>query len=340
MPLCLTARNAERSLLSSGSTPLLRTNIQKPNKIDWLAAYAPMANGHRGPRRVTISEATKLRWFQRGAKALAATFPSAAGKGYACPICARATTSVEALTVEDVPPRRVGGKPLILTCEPCNSKGGRLLDVHWGHLLDVESLMRGELSQALTVQLDIGGARTTAELTAEGKIFKAAGMKAASNPAAIEAQKQTLSKLLTPTGMTTAIAFNMTLSRSRFKERNARLSILRAGYLVGVAVTGYRFLPSWRRIRELVFDPSGADDDLLQLVRFDKSHPLDRRQLGVIFEPSEAWALLVGFGSWTVIVPFAVDSIFYSPERRTGRWAFTGSEYEWPTEPSFGIPSE
>lgn len=192
-----------------------------------------MANGSRGPRRVTISEAKKLRWFQRGAKALAATFPGAAGKGYACPICARATTSVAALRAEDVPPRRVGGKPLILTCEPCNSKGGWQLDVHWGHLLDAESFLRGELSQPLTVQLEIGGARTTAEVTAEGKTFKAAGIEAASNPAAIEVQQQTLSEALTPTGTTTPIAFNMTLSRSRFKERNAQLSILRAGYLVG-----------------------------------------------------------------------------------------------------------
>src|SRR5688572_8416805 len=102
-----------------------------------------MANGSRGPRRVAISEAKKLRWFQLGAKALTATFPSAEGKGYLCPICARATTLVAALTAEDVPPRRVGGKPLILTCEPCNSEAGRQLDVHWGNLLDVESFLRG-----------------------------------------------------------------------------------------------------------------------------------------------------------------------------------------------------
>jgi hypothetical protein len=116
--------------------------------------------------------------------------------------------------------------------------------------------------------------------------------------------------------------------------------MLRAGYLMGVAVTGYRFLRSWRRIRELVFDPSSADDDLLQLVRYDQSHALDRRQLAVIDEPSEARALVVGFGSWTVFVPFSVDSIFYSPERRAGHWTFTGIEYHWPTEPSFGLPSE
>ena len=299
-----------------------------------------MANGSRGPRRVTISEAKKLRWFQRGAKALAATFPAAAGKGYFCPICARATTSVGALTAEDVPPRRVGGKPLILTCEPCNTESGRHLDFHWGHLLDLESLARGELSQPLTVQLEIGGARTTAEVTLQGKTLVATGIKAASNPAAIEAQKHALEGTQTPGGTTTPIGFNLTLSKSRFKERNAALSMLRAGYLVGVAVTGYRFVPSWKRIRELVFDPSRADDDLLQLVRFDKGHPLNRRQLGVIYEPSEAWALLVGFGSWTVTIPFAVDSIFYSPERRTGRWEFKGSQYDWPTEPSFGLPND
>jgi hypothetical protein len=178
-----------------------------------------MAKRSRGPRRVRLSEAKKLRWFQRGAEALTATFPTTAGKGYACPICVRATTSVAALTAEDVPPRHVGGKPLILTCERCNSKGGWQLDVHWRHLHDVESFLRGELSQPLTVQLEIGGARTTAKLTAEGKTFTAVGIEAASNPAAIEIQKKTLSEALTPTGTTThPVGFNVTLSRSRFKS--------------------------------------------------------------------------------------------------------------------------
>ncbi len=54
---------------------------------------------------------------------------------YICPLCLRGYTKValdqnfhNPLTIEDVPPKSLGGKPLLLTCKECNSKGGYLLD--------------------------------------------------------------------------------------------------------------------------------------------------------------------------------------------------------------------
>ena len=201
-----------------------------------------------------------------------------------------------------VPPRRVGGRPLILTCEPCNSTSGRHYDSHWGHLVDVESFLRGELEQPLTARLEIGGAQTTTEITWIGKTLVATGVKRASNPAAIEAQKTYLSA-------SAPIDARLTFPKVRFRERNVRISILRAGYLLGVAATGYRFAPSWRRIRELIHDPSRtSDDDLLQLVRYEGEHSMTRCELGVIEEPVEARSIYAGFGRWSVFIPFAVDS--------------------------------
>jgi hypothetical protein len=54
---------------------------------------------------------------------------------YICPLCLKGYTKValdqnfhNPLTLEDVPPKSLGGKPLLLTCKECNSKGGYLLD--------------------------------------------------------------------------------------------------------------------------------------------------------------------------------------------------------------------
>ena len=54
---------------------------------------------------------------------------------YICPLCLRGYTKIaldqsfqNPLTIEDVPPKSLGGKPLLLTCKECNSKGGYLLD--------------------------------------------------------------------------------------------------------------------------------------------------------------------------------------------------------------------
>lgn len=54
---------------------------------------------------------------------------------YFCPICGKgysegAACSGELLTLEDVSPRNMGGKGLLLTCRTCNSDAGRKLDYH------------------------------------------------------------------------------------------------------------------------------------------------------------------------------------------------------------------
>ena len=82
-----------------------------------------MANGSRGPRRQQISEGRKHRWFARGATALAKQFPDVPATGYCCPLCFHVWDSPEAFTVEDVPPRRVDGVPLVLTCQRCTIEG-------------------------------------------------------------------------------------------------------------------------------------------------------------------------------------------------------------------------
>jgi hypothetical protein len=47
---------------------------------------------------------------------------------YVCPLCGEEFSAADAesgqLTLEDVPPRSVGGRPLCLTCKPCNDRGG------------------------------------------------------------------------------------------------------------------------------------------------------------------------------------------------------------------------
>jgi hypothetical protein len=85
------------------------------------------------------------RWFTEGAaalrRALAATGRSHAlpptGEYYACPLClkphGRAQLDAGLLTREDVPPRWAGGRPLLLTCKPCNDRAGSELDGQAAH---------------------------------------------------------------------------------------------------------------------------------------------------------------------------------------------------------------
>ena len=54
------------------------------------------------------------------------------GEHYVCPCCMRVhgheALSNGMLTIEDVPPKSVGGRWLVLTCKQCNSTAGTRLD--------------------------------------------------------------------------------------------------------------------------------------------------------------------------------------------------------------------
>jgi hypothetical protein len=74
-------------------------------------------------------------------------------------------------TVEDVPPRSVGGRPLLLTCKRCNEFAGATLDWHWAHFSDVEGFAAGNLPEPVTVNFTYEGLRVVAELSNDGSGF-------------------------------------------------------------------------------------------------------------------------------------------------------------------------
>ena len=73
-------------------------------------------------------------------------------KPYICPICellfqeeSLNQNSSNPLTLEDVPPKKLGGKPIILTCKNCNNKlGGTKLDSQLIWDLEIQPFMKRE----------------------------------------------------------------------------------------------------------------------------------------------------------------------------------------------------
>ncbi|WP_449386751.1 hypothetical protein [Chryseobacterium lineare] len=52
---------------------------------------------------------------------------------YICPMCLESYTSIESdnpLSLEDAPPKSLGGQSNVLTCKSCNNKAGHLIDFH------------------------------------------------------------------------------------------------------------------------------------------------------------------------------------------------------------------
>lgn len=73
------------------------------------------------------------RLFKQGSRAWAGVTGDSHG-AYVCPLCGVGYTELSLtldpplLSLEDVPPKAVGGRPLVLTCRECNSRAGHTVD--------------------------------------------------------------------------------------------------------------------------------------------------------------------------------------------------------------------
>lgn len=234
-----------------------------------------------GPRRRRISRETKERWFSRGVSALVSVLPSASGKGYCCPLCLRASTSLDAFTGEDVPPRHQAGRPLVLTCKECNDRGGSELDWHWANAAAIDGFLRGEMSQPLRARFSHEGAEVAIDASRVEGVLQFYVVPSASNPSHVLAL-QASAKDIGPN-----TTFKLRLPEQRYSEQCVQLSVLRAGYLAAFAVYGYRFFSVWEAVRVQLSHGRAPDELVTRLVRYEQDAPAGRRLLAFVYEPRE-----------------------------------------------------
>ncbi len=94
---------------------------------------------------------------------------------YACPLCGNEFVEADAatgqLTIEHVPPRAVGGKPLCLTCKQCNDRGGSLVDSALAELATMrrmqEALFLKRGSFTGPVAVTVGGVEANAVMSVD-----------------------------------------------------------------------------------------------------------------------------------------------------------------------------
>lgn len=93
------------------------------------------------------------------------------GKFYACPTCLdlhgleslHYNDAMNSLTIEDVPPKALGGKKSLLTCKRCNSTFGHMLDGNLHKTQNLEKLKSGE-NVSLEAYLELGKKKFKTEL--------------------------------------------------------------------------------------------------------------------------------------------------------------------------------
>lgn len=204
------------------------------------------------------------RWFTSGANALqrVVRFDDAphSRNVYACPECfslhTRQSLSNGALTMEHVPPRKVDGRHMALTCASCNHGAGTSIDMHAAKQLrtkDILNLRRGqtrvELDSAVNALLRVpepGSLEIILERRHNAPLTMAAfGAELERRLAAPADSADNGSPFMT-----------LRLTEPLADAWKANLSYLRAAYLTVFARHGYRLIlgRSYRPVRRQLRD--------------------------------------------------------------------------------------
>lgn len=219
---------------------------------------------------------------------------------YICPLCMRHFTIFDldqarnnCLTLEDVPPKSLGGRPLTLTCKECNNTAGSLLEEELrkklityeflkgvtGAIVDAKIRMDDELSIYGTLSHRNGGGLNV-HLYRNGP--KAAPQKSQCVPRAIDHLKnKNLQKF----------QFNT----NPYKNRNAEVALLRIAYLIAFCTFGNSFLfnENLGLVREQIQKPNSEILPSLGLIKDDFSKIIPGVYL--ITAPREMHSFLVIF---------------------------------------------
>lgn len=174
---------------------------------------------------------------------------------YLCPLCLKNYTSTyidenNFLTLEDAPPKSLGGKANTLTCKKCNNEAGLQIDFHLAERmkeLDNKLFLPNTEFKALT-NIDGVTLRTTISIDEKGEmnIFHSSKNN---NP-------NILNPIMENVGKDKIIDFNFL--KSRVIPENLEYSILKTAFIILFQKTGYSLIidKSYDLVREQISDPT------------------------------------------------------------------------------------
>ncbi len=244
----------------------------------------------------------KRRWFEDGAASFASIRPAQQTEPlYPCPICLlrfpREALDDERLSAEDVPPKSIGGRPLLLTCKPCNNISGTSIDADAADYEDMREVLTGKATRRAVAIVDGQRVRGVVDL-ASGNFKAPVGINP---PGTADYLKRTAKK-----GTTIDIDFR---ERSRL-GRN--ISWLKAGYLVLVAEYGFKiaFDPAMTIVREQILN-----NEKRRMVVFLSEDPTDSpvssRYICRVLQPRQLNGWVVRIGRFNLCYPLPGDMTFY-----------------------------
>lgn len=219
---------------------------------------------------------------------------------YICPLCMnvfdKSCTSAESLTpltLEDIPPKSLGGKPLVLTCKTCNSKAGHDLDIHVLNVLKEEALQNLSPNSGGKVVIEKDSKKMNGTIKIdENRLAHLDLRPEISNPSDT---KYIVNKVINRRFKNVKTEELTVIFKKNGNLRRSEVGLLRLAYLLAFAKFGYGFIVNLNlpKIREQIQNP---DKDILKQVFCIKTNFGDN-YLGtnIIHSPKELFGFLVVF---------------------------------------------
>lgn len=221
---------------------------------------------------------------------------------YCCPICIRGFDNPDELTVEHVPPKSVGGKPLVLTCRDCNNRSGHLLDAHIRTGRDLHEVAEGK--RETWIRLSHVGHTVTAKMLFEAGKIQITAVPENSHPEAHRSLFANLNKIAATGSTDWQLSIEFSVRHDQWREA---VGWLRVAYLYTFAALGYNFIlrPELNIIREQFQRP---DDRVAPQAMKPIGSPTGADGLSFVYSPTELRSVVIRLGVNLFFFPAFVDA--------------------------------
>lgn len=261
---------------------------------------------------------------------------------YLCPICGKKFPEASAdngeLTLEDIPPRSMGGTGLLLTCKTCNSQAGYKIDAYIKNHLDLydfNQMIAGKDTvndKQFSCNLLINDEDFPSCISQKSGIIEIQISGKANNPANVKNLKDYL-KL----GVANNILDGSEIKLTKTVKCNSRLrkvALLKSGFLLLTAMLGYTYAFDERLsiVREQISYPEKNLLGSIFWIEQIKNQPFPKRRIILVSTPLPLF--LVTFDDNAVILPnLSSPTVLYEvlkTDWKEGVVNITGKVYEWP----------
>ena len=177
-------------------------------------------------------------------------------KTYICPICLNQFSEESLdqsvknpLTLEDAPPKSLGGKANILTCKECNNTCGHEIDKHLTERIIEIDNHKFTVNSEFSAQFEIDGKLVQGRIIIDSNgIMKAYHIDKNNNPIKLKDYLKTINK---------DKVVNIHIDKKKVNPINMQLALLKTGLLLVFEKYGYSFIldESYNRLREQLQNP-------------------------------------------------------------------------------------